>query len=196
MPLTKNTDATETAGLNRRNRLIFVSCVLLSLGASAVWGGTSKEQTVFEAAPYQRIRHPVHLPQDVLQLLAKDNHVSDCMKDNPIPRSGSLANWFTASEIHLSKPTEDDLVVLPTAQGHPHLCFHSVEGIGWFWVFRQVGAHYELVLKTAGLGLTIRDTRHNGYKEIQSGAAFGTHRSETTYRFENGTYREFRRDAQ
>ncbi|MGA7523460.1 MAG: hypothetical protein WBW84_13465 [Acidobacteriaceae bacterium] len=118
------------------------------------------------------------------------------MQENPIPPGDSLASWFEASEIHLDGPDEADLVVLPVAQGSRLLCFHSAEGIGWFWVFRQAGAHYELVLKTAGLGLTILHGRHHGYRDIQSGMAFGTHSSQTTYRFANGQYREYRREAQ
>ena len=75
------------------------------------------------------------------------------------------------------------------------MCFDSAEGIGWFWVFHQVGAHYELVLKTAGLGFIIRDARHHGYRDIQSAMEFRSHSSQTNYRFENGKYREYRSEA-
>ena len=88
------------------------------------------------------------------------------------------------------------LLYYPSRKGIVSMCFYSVEGISWFWVFRQVGAHYELALKTAGLGLIIRDARHRGYRDIQSGLAFGMHSSQTTYRFENGKYREYRSEAQ
>lgn len=177
-------------------RLILASYLFLLLEPSGAWGKTEKEQTSFDADSSSQITHPVRLPASVLQILAQDSEVAACRKENTIPSGVSPASWFVASEIHLGGPDEVDMVVLPAAQGKRFLCFHSVEGIGWFWVFRQVGAHYELVLKTAGLGLIIRDTRHQGYRDIQSGAAFGMHSSQTTYRFENGKYREYRNEAQ
>ncbi len=177
-------------------RLILGSCLLLFLQHSGAWGKTEKEQTSFDADSPGQITRPVPLPDSVLQILTQDSEVVACRKENPIPPGTSLASWFVASEIHLGGPDEADLVVLPIAQGNHFLCFHSVEGIGWFWVFRQVGAHYELVLKTAGLGLIIRDARHHGYRDIQNGMAFGTHSSQTTYRFENGKYRGDRSEAE
>jgi hypothetical protein len=176
--------------------LILGSCLFLLLEPTGVWGKTEKEQTSFDADPSRQITRPVPLPDSVLQILSDDNEVVACRKENPIPPRTSLASWFVASEIHLDGHDETDLVVLPVAQGNRLMCFHSVEGIGWFWVFHQVGAHYALVLKTAGPGLIVRNARHNGYRDIQSGAAFGTHSSQTTYRFENGKYHEYRSEAQ
>lgn len=176
--------------------LVLGSCLFLFLEPSGLGGKTRKEQTSFDADPSAQITRPVPLPDSVLQILAQDSEVVACRQENPLPPGTSLASWFVASEIHLDGPHEADLVVLPLSQGNLLLCFHSAEGIGWFWVFHQVGAHYELVLKTAGLGLIIRDVKHRGYRDIWSGAAFGTHSSETTYRFENGKYREYRRQAQ
>jgi hypothetical protein len=177
-------------------RLTVVSCLFLLLEPFGAWGKTEREQTSFDAEPSSPITRAVSLPESALQILAQDSTVVACMKESPIPSEASLASWFIASEIHLDGSDEADLVVLPVAQGVPPMCFHSVEGIGWFWVFRQVHAHYELVLKTSGLGLFIRDARHHGYRDIQSGAAFGTHSSQTTYRFDNGKYREFRSETQ
>ena len=177
-------------------RLILGSCLFLLLESSGALGKTGKEQTSFDADPSSQVTRPVSLPGSVLQILAQDSEVAACRKENPVPSEASLASWFVASEIHLDGADEADLVVLPLAQGNLLMCFHSVEGIGWFWVFRQVGAHYELVLKAAGLGLVIRDVRHHGYRDIQSGFAFGTHSSQTTYRFENGEYRKYRSESQ
>lgn len=177
-------------------RLILGILLLLFLQPSGAWGKTEKEQTSFDADPSRQITRPVPLPRSVLQILANDSEVVACRNQNPIPPGASLASWFVASEVHLGGPDEADLVVLPVAEGDRLLCFYSAEGISWFWVFHQVGAHYELVLKTFGLGLIIRDARHNGYRDIKSVAAFGTHSSQTTYRFENGKYREYRSEAQ
>jgi hypothetical protein len=177
-------------------RFILGSCLFILLDPSAALGKAEKEQTSFDADPSRHIARPVRLPESVEQILAQDSEVVTCKNENPIPPGSSLASWFVASEIHLHGPDETDLVVLPVAEGTPLLCFHSAEGIGWFWVFRPVAAQYELVLKTAGLGLIIRDTRHHGYRDIQSGAAFGMHSSQTNYRFDNDKYSEYRSEAQ
>ncbi len=171
------------------------SCLFLLLESSGAWGKTEEEQTSFDADPSSQITRPVPLPDSVLQILAQDSEVVACRKENPIASESSLASWFVASEIHLGRPDETDLIVLPLAQGNRLMCFHSVEGIGWFWVFRQVGAHYELALKTAGLGLSILDLRHHGFRDIRSGLAFGSYSSQTTYRFENGKYRKYRSES-
>ena len=182
-----------------RRRLILGFCIFLLLEHSGAFGGTEREQTSFDADPSDpsnQVTRPVSLPGSVLQILAQDSQVAACRKENPIPSGTSLNSWFVASEIHLDGPDEADLVVLPVAQGDRFMCFHSVEGIGWFWVFCQVGGHYKLVLKTAGLGLVVRNARHHGYRDIQTGLAYGNYSSQTTYRFENGKYREYRSAAQ
>ncbi len=172
------------------------SCLFLLFEPFGAWGKTEREQTSFDADPSSPITRAVSLPDSALQILAQDSEVVACMKENPIPSEASLASWFVASEIHLDGADEADLVVLPVAQENRFMCFHSVEGIGWFWVLRKVDAHYELALKTAGLGLIILDTWHHGYRDIQSGTAFGTHSRQTTYRFDNGKYGEYRSEAQ
>lgn len=109
------------------------------LESSEALGKTEKEQTSFDADPdFAQVTRPARLPDSVLQILARDSEVAACEKENPISLTTSLASWFVASEIHLDGPDEVDLVVLPTAQGNRLMCFHSAEGIGWFWVFRQV----------------------------------------------------------
>jgi len=163
--------------------------------ASVALGATRQEQSEFNADPSERVTHPIHVPNAVLQVLAKDTAVAACMKDNPIAPGESLSSWFTASEIHLNGSDEADLVVLPVAQGDAYMCFRYFEGIGWFWVFRPIGDRYELVLKTAGLGISVLDTRHNGYRDIRSVGQVGEWSTTTTFRFKDGHYREFKKDT-
>lgn len=182
--------------MNNWNELktLLLLLLLFSAGSHAqISGATRREQPEFNADPSEQVTHPIHVPNAVLQLLAKDTAVAACMKDNPIAPGGSLTSWFTASEIHLNGPDEADLVVLPIAQGDALMCFHSVEGVGWFWVFRRAAAQYELVLKTAGLGLSVLDTRHNGYKDIRSDGQVGKWSTRTTFRFTGGRYQEFQK---
>lgn len=177
-------------------KALLISCALLSLGATVGWGSEAQEQTVFDADPSEPIAHPIALPNGAAHVLAQDDDVVACMKDNPIPQGASLASWFTASEIHLNGPNETDLIVLPVAQNSPYMCFHSAEGIGKFWVFRQAGGRYELVLKTAGLGLTVLESKHNGYRDIESGGQVGAFVRRSSFRFENGRYHEYQRKTE
>ena len=84
------------------------------------------------------------------------------------------------------------MIVLPSSQA-PFQCFHSVEGIGWFWVFRRTGGRDDLVLTTSGLSLSILDIKHNGYRDIRSGGQVGKFGTATIFRFEAGQYRKYRK---
>lgn len=194
--MTNNDNTTENTGLKQWKRLMFVTCVVLCLEGLPIWGSVTNDQTVFEADTAQQIMNPVPLPKGALQVLSKDKDVVACTKDNPIPHPGSLGSWFAASVVHLNGRGEDDLVVLPIAQGNPYLCFHSVEGIGIFWVFRRAEGQYKLVLKTSGLRLVVLKTTHNGYRDIESEGQVGKFGTRSIFRFESGRYREFRRKTQ
>lgn len=183
-------------GVAFSTKALLILCALLSQGGSVGWGSVAQEQAVFYADPSEPIAHPIDLPDGAAQVLAKDDNVVACLKDNPIPQGESLASWFTASEIHLHGPNEADLIVLPLAQDSPYMCFHSAEGVGRFWIFRQVGRRYELVLKTAGLGLTLLESRHNGYRDIQSGGQVGASVTRSSFRFESGRYHEYQRKTE
>ncbi len=184
---------TAKGGMDARRWGIWLAFLVLSLEASIASGAAYLEQIEFNADSPERVTRPVPVPEPAAQILARDDVVAACLKDNPISHGRSLASWFVASEIHLNGPEEADIVVLPVAQGEPFLCFHSAEGIGWFWIFRRTGGRYELVLKTPGLSLSILDTRHNGYRDIRSGGQVGTFGTATIFRFEDGRYREYRK---
>ncbi len=180
----------------RRTYLVWASCLVFLLDGSATSRTGSQEQTTFNAnavASEPLVKRSIPLPDAVLQILQKDDTITACLKDNPIPAGGSLASWLIASEIHLNGTDEADLVVLPNAQGETYLCFHSAEGIGWFWVFRRAGGRYELVLKTAGLSLRVLDTQHHGYRDIRSGGQVGKFGTMVSFRFEGGRYREYQK---
>ncbi|HYB61276.1 MAG TPA: hypothetical protein VEH50_07335 [Methylomirabilota bacterium] len=189
-----NQISAERGVTKRKTYLVWLPLVVVLLKASTALGTTKQEQTTFVADPAERLERPVPVPDAVLRILSKDEMVIGCMQSNPIPSGRSLASWFAVSEIHLNGPNEADLVVLPVVQGSPSMCFHSVEGIGWFWVFRPIGPHYRLVLKTAGLGLSVLDTRHNGYRDIRSGGQVGNTATAVTFRYgTGGRYQEYRR---
>lgn len=184
-------DSAECTPKRRRVYVGGVACLTLLLGASISLGAKNLAQTEFSADPSERITRPLPVPESVVQILARENIVSACMKDKPISRGSSLASWFAGSEIHLNGNSEPDIIVLPSSRA-PLLCFHSAEGIGWFWVFRRARGRYDLVLTAAGLSLSILDSKHNGYRDIRSGGQVGKIGTATIFRFEAGAYRKYR----
>ncbi len=146
------------------------------------------------------VTRPVSIPEPVVQILKDEVSVKSCLSYNPLLPGHSLASWFTGSEIHLHGPGESDLVVVPIPRAHEpdYGCFHSAEGIAWFWVFRQSNGRYQLALSIFSNGLDILETRNNGYRNIQAITASGAGRSLTTmtFRFDGKSYQEYGKKAE
>jgi hypothetical protein len=177
--------------------VLLLVCLILLFGHSTTLLAGRQEQTTFNAnaiASEPLVEKSVPVPNAVLQILRDDDIVRGCKKDNPIAAGSSLASWFVASEIHLNEPSEVDLVVLPDPDER-YLCFHSVEGVGWFWIFRPASEQYELMLRTAGLSLEVLETKHEGYRDIQSGSQVGKFGTALIFRFMEGHYREYQEKA-
>jgi hypothetical protein len=142
------------------------------------------------------VTRPLPVPDAVMQTLMLDDNVKGCLSYNPLAPGQFLNSWFIASEIHLGGPSEIDLVIIPIPRAHEpdYGCFHSVEGVGWFWVYRKIGDRYRLVLRAAGNGLDILKTRTNGYRNIQArsiGMA-GRYVTTVTFCFDGKLYRKCR----
>ena len=141
------------------------------------------------------VTQPLSVPDAVMQTLKMDDGVKGCLSDNPLGPNQLLNSWFIASEIHLAGPKESDLVIVPSPEiGPVHMCFNSVSGIGWFWIYRKIGERYRLVLKAAGNGLNILKTRTNGYRNIQAGSIgmAGRYVTTITFCFDGKLYRKCR----
>lgn len=94
---------------------------------------------------------PIRVPTDVVQILRDLNHASA----DEIPESSLLA-----SEIHLGKPEQADLIV----KGIHNL---QLPHAALFWVFRPTSKSHELILSTGGDALRVLSERHNGYRDIR-----------------------------
>jgi len=172
--------------------------LLLSLSpvasrAQASGQGSRDEQSSFgteEVPGRPRVMRPLPVPSAVLQILETDEMVKSCLEDNPLPPGRRLGSWFVASEVHLDGPAETDFVVVPSFQGEERMCFQSVAGIGWFWIFRKVETQYRLVLKAAGNGLSVLETRSNGYRDIQTSTLgqAGKYLTTLSFRFDGERY--------
>jgi len=116
------------------------------------------EQLHFTAED-NRAKKPVALPQDVLELLKKDEQVKSAIEGQEgsaqkIPRS-----WYSASAVHLSTSGRPDYVVV----GNPPLTGANVTT---FWVFRASTRGYEAVLVAPAHDLIVKRTRTNVFRDI------------------------------
>jgi hypothetical protein len=192
------------AGMNQRAPLIaFIPLLSFAISMQAQQTGrpVAHEQSSFsteEAPGVPLVKRPVPIPHSVLRILETDDHVTSCLEgeDNSPTREHPLASWFLASEIHLDGPNETDLIILPSSDATSHyMCFHYVEGAGWFWVFRKNDKGYQLVLKAPGHGLNVIPTKYKGYRNIETGslAQAGRFITTVTFRFDGKRYQEYQR---
>jgi len=139
------------------------------------------EQTDF-SAEYDTVVHPVPLPESVLQILRNDRHVSLAMKGNDIPPDRlPPKEWFAASEIHLGRPVERDLVVMGV---------NGLRGanVNTFWVFRKTAERYELVLHVAVHDLKALESKSNGYRDIQTWSSTAVTHTTLLFKFDGRQY--------
>ncbi len=163
----------------------------LALGAvliatTAAWTGAhgkhhaSPEQTHFSAEDAS-VKNPVPVPTDVLALLKKDKLVHDVLENENVPEERLPASWFSASKIHLSNGSLADLIV----RAEPPLAGGSTD---FFWVFRNTGNGYELVLSAPAHDLQIQTHRSNRCRDIEMLAETASTFHSVVYRFDGKRY--------
>lgn len=139
------------------------------------------EQTVFSAED-ERVKHPVLIPNEVLAILRGDGLVKRELDYAGIAPENLPASWFSASEIALRSPGERDLIV--AAEGP--LVGANVDT---FWVFIYSGNGYTLVLTIPALGLSVKNSRTNGYRDIEAAAATAVKITTASFRFDGQEYK-------
>jgi hypothetical protein len=194
------------SAIARPKCLLLPACLIVFVWAAP--GSRAAVQTIpgeqssfgteeFPGQPF--LKRPVPVPEAVSEILMRDDAVQHCLGDDPLPSGEPLSSWFVASEIHLDDRNETDLVVLPNPKpGGSYLCFHSVEGISWFWVFRGTAGKYELMLKASGNQMQVLQSRHSGHRDIQTvevGQA-GKYLTTVTFRFDGKHYQTYRENTQ
>ena len=133
------------------------------------------EQTSFgaEALPGEvLVKEPVEIPVSALQVLRDtlSQGTIECIKNlEGLTPEQVQASWFVASKIHLDGPSETDLIVEPADMREspsPNRCLFGAHAVP-FWILRNTGGKYELLLETYADCLTVLDSRTNGYRDIQ-----------------------------
>lgn len=185
---------------DRRDLVIVLAALALFVSAAPIRSRnvSAQEQSSFgmeEVPGVPRVGDPIEIPDAIMRILAADKQVESCLKDSPLGSGQTLRPWFIASVVDLSGSGERDIVILPAEGGDRYPCFHSTEGVGWFWVFRRKDGQYRLVLKTIGLRLSILDTRHDGYRDIRTDSLAGKSGTMTTFKFDGDHYGAFQKRA-
>ena len=140
----------------------------------------SREQSKFGVE--EEIERPVSLPEDVLEVLRRDERnrqsLSQGQSPNDIP-----ASWFVASEVRLK---DDDLRDLIVTAADPRLLGANLAP---FWIFRNTPQGHKLALRVSALDLMVLNTRTEGYRDIRTRAATANRVRTTLFRFDGSNYR-------
>jgi hypothetical protein len=168
----------------------FAAALVLLAGmaciATAQSAPAGEQMSFSEDAPLQ---HTVALSPDVLEVLFQTqearqalNFASDSTQDHP-------ARLFRATEVHLSRPDETDLVVI----GVPPM---SGADCGWFWIVRLTRGGPQVVLFAGANSLDLRDSRTSGYRDIVTTSASAGTSEETTFHFNGKSYKAWKKKTQ
>jgi len=142
------------------------------------------EQLAFSAED-DAVKKPVAIPQDVLAILVKDKMVSRELENENLPAEKIPLSWFSASAIHLSNSNKTDFVVMargPLAGGN----------VVTFWVFRGTPHGHELVLTAPMHDLIVKNTRWNGYRDVEFASMSAAKISTVLCRFDGKQYKEYK----
>jgi hypothetical protein len=150
------------------------------------WAGTPRTQAaqveqVDFSAEAESVERPVSIPDDVLTVLAKDDFVRSAMEGADSRLQTLPSSWFSAARVHLDKSNAQDLVIL----GEGPLTGANVIR---FWIFRDTGHGYELVLRAAGHDLHVKQHRSNGYRDIETASVTMMQFNSELFRFDGKRY--------
>jgi len=155
-----------------------------SITTADAWSAPGTEQSSFRAED-DSVKKPVPIPQDLLATLSRDGLVKGVLENENIPAERIPASWFSASAIHLAGAREVDLIVMSVGPVHG-------ANVTWFWAFRPSAAGCELIFSGGGHDLEVKNTRSNGYREIEKLAVTMQKVSTVVYRFDGKQYTRYK----
>ena len=182
----------------QQTRVVWLLVLVAVLECSVVAQKPGKEQQQEQSnfggdagSAEEFTRKPVEIPTAALQLLRDTLHPGTiyCIEEKGTKLDQVPASWFVGSEIHLDGPDETDLVVRPNVFKLPEAasCLLGASEIP-FWVLRNVGGRYLLLLETYALELDVLDSRTNGYRDIQTDSATAVTRTTFLYKMDVAQY--------
>lgn len=138
----------------------------------------SSEQTLFSNTSFQR---PVTLSPEALRALLASHPAKETLDTLDDSAKANPSQLFQASEIHLSRPDQVDLVVLGMGR------MRGVEN-SWFWVIRSARKDPEVILFGGGDSLEVLATKTSGYRDIRIVWMSSLETETTTYHFDGNIY--------
>ena len=142
------------------------------------------EQLSFSAED-DSVKKPVVIPRDVLAILSKDKLVREELEQEGLPTEKIPSSWFSASAIHLSHANTAYLIVMSVGPVHG-------ANTTMFWAFRPTHSGYDLIFTGGGHTLTVKNTRWNGYREIETLSVVTQKLATVVYRFDGTRYTRYK----
>ena len=172
-------------------RLIFGICFIATTCAWVEAQPTHQaqpQQTHFSAED-AAFQNPVPVPGDVLALLEAEPVVRDALKDNQGADDKVPPAWFSATELQLRLNRKPDLLV----RAEPPLAGANTD---YFWIFRNPGSGYALVLGGPAHDLEIRNRRSHGSRDIALISMTAAELHTVVYRFNGKRYVVYREKSE
>jgi hypothetical protein len=140
-----------------------VALMLLTLPCPAQGKKPSRSEQTHFTAEDKRVQHPIKLPESVLAIIDEDE------------------TMLSACEVHLAGPSERDIVVMAAG---------SLRGanVVEFWVLRPTDRGFEMLLDAPAHDLIVKNSRSNGYRDIELLSATAVTVSTVIVRFDGKKY--------
>jgi hypothetical protein len=172
--------------LDFRRTIITLLSFLVMCAAPAAEGKRFQpaEQLSFSAED-DSVKNPVVIPRDVLAILSKDKLVREELENEGLPAEKIPSSWFSASAIHLSHANAAYLIVMSVGPVHG-------ANTTMFWAFRPTHSGHDLIFTGGGHTLTAKNTRWNGYREIETLSVVMQKLATVVYRFDGTRYTRYK----
>jgi hypothetical protein len=143
-----------------------------------------REQDVFSAED-EMVTKAVPLPAPIRRQLLQDLGVKDVMAAEGVNSDDFPKAWFTASEIHLSRRSTAEVIVMAVGP-------LAGANVTTFWIFRRVGGQFKLILVPPAPAHTLRvmGTFTNGFRDLQLLSATAVMVSSTVLKFNGTAYKQ------
>jgi hypothetical protein len=161
----------------------FLAGILATFG---VWGTSAQKRPFGEQLSFKEdgpLRNQVPLSPEVLKILPQTDEARDGLRQASPSERNNPERLFRASEVHLSRSAEIDVVVMGVG-------VMSGGDQSWFWVVRSERNNPTVVCFAGGNSLDLLNSRTNGYRDIESSWSSAAKSTITIYRFDGTQYKQ------
>jgi hypothetical protein len=156
---------------------IAIVCALSLSNASAPIAQrrvTRRPRRQTEFSMDEKIRPRLKVPRYVIAQMVRSER-----QDDRTISADEVADGAVGAPVNLNDDGREDLLVRADPGAN----------ITGFWLFRNTGRRWEIVLYTVALGVTIKRTRTNGFHDVEVVAASAVTGWEALYKFDGARYK-------